>query len=70
MTQAPIASPLSFHCSLKGFLNDHVLVVFGFAAGCESVALPRRQWPDNFGLCPWFGLSPFGFLEPKAARRA
>jgi len=32
---------------------------FGFAAGCETVALPRRRGTfQNLGLCPGCGLWP------------
>jgi hypothetical protein len=36
---------------------------FGFAAGCEAVAVPRRRGAFYiFGLCPWCGL---GLINPK-----
>jgi hypothetical protein len=41
---------------------DHLR--FGFAAGCETVAMPRRNRPDYSGLCPWFGL-PFVLLGQR-----
>ena len=31
---------------------------YGFAAGCEAVAPPRRDGSTCSGLCPWFGLGP------------
>ena len=35
------------------------LVAFGFAAGCEAVAMPRRRGAFYiFGLGPWCGLWP------------
>ena len=58
--------------------NSHNLVAakqlkrrFGFAArvGFAVVALRRRQRPDQFGLCPWFGLWPYrNYRSKKSAR--
>src|SRR5688572_21976307 len=53
----------SYKRTCKSFASkvmDHVR--FGLAAGCEAVAVPRRQQPDYSGLCPWFGLSPSDLL--------
>ncbi len=43
---------------------------FGFAGGCEAVAMPRRQQPDysqGYALVPGLAL---GLIGPKAALRA
>jgi hypothetical protein len=46
-------------------------VRFGFAAGCAAVALcPADSSQIILVLCPWSGLSPIGFIGPKAAPRA
>jgi len=43
----------------KGFASKVMgQVRFGFAAGCEAVAMPRRQQQIIPGLFPWSGLSP------------
>jgi len=53
--------------SNKQWLASKVMcyVNFGFAAGCEAVALPRRQQPDIPGLCPWSGLDPSDLLGQR-----
>jgi len=33
---------------------------FGFAAGCEATAPPRRELGSSLGLRPWVRASPFG----------
>ncbi|MFN2513110.1 MAG: hypothetical protein ABR568_17015 [Pyrinomonadaceae bacterium] len=35
---------------LQGALPQKVMsrISFGFAAGCEAVAMPRRTWPSTF----------------------
>jgi hypothetical protein len=45
-------------------------VGFGFAAGCEAVAMPRRQQPDYSRAMPLVRAWPFGLIGPKAAPRA
>src|SRR5712692_8010446 len=40
-------------------------VRFGFAAGCEAVAMPRRQQPDYSRATPWSGLGPSDLLGQR-----
>jgi hypothetical protein len=47
---------------------DHLSI--GFAAGCEAVAMPRRQKPIIFGARPWSGLSPSDLLGQRPHQRA
>src|SRR6266850_7041850 len=50
---------LSFPPHIIFALKDLRWFGFGFAAGCEAVALPRRRDAFYiFGLCPWCGLWP------------
>ena len=50
------------------FLKRNRPVRFGFAAGFEAAALPRRRCAFlDIGLCPWSGLWPNKFegLSPN-----
>ncbi len=43
---------------------------FGFAAGCEAVASPRRSDHRRSWAVPLVRAQPLGFIWPQAAPRA